>query len=208
MSGLPVVACPCCNVQLPLEGWIANTAAREAFLALAGLHPSMRLPMTCLRYVGLFAPIKHTMRWERIADLLNEVRELISTGRVTWKHQELPAPLDYWLTGMETLLAKGDLRRPLANHNYLKAVVAGMSEQAQAGDEQRRIAGGRGETPVSSPLSQRGERGDSDPAGQATAPSIPPSPPFAKGGEKKPRHNREAAAKALADISEKLKGAK
>lgn len=186
MSGLPIVACPCCNVQLPLEAWIAASSTREAFLALAELHPSLRLPKTALRYVGLFAPIKQTMRWERIADLLLEVREMVSTGRVEWKHQSLAAPLDYWLAGMETLLAKSDLRRPLGSHNYLKAVVAGMSEQAVAGDEQRRIAGGRGETHSPSP------------------------PPAQAGEEKKPRHNREAAAKALAEAKTTLttKGAK
>ena len=145
---LPIVACPCCNVQLPLEAWIAHQGAREAFLALAGLHPSMRLPYTTMRYVGLFGPRKQTMRWDRIADLFREVKELISTGRVAWKGQDLPAPLDYWLNGMETLLAKEDLRRPLGSHNYLKAVVAGMSEQAAATIEQQRITGGRGETPV------------------------------------------------------------
>lgn len=188
---LPAVACPCCNVQLPLEAWISNTATREAFLALAGLHPSMRLPMTCLRYVGLFAPIKQTMRWERIADLLAEVRELISTGRVEWKHQSLAAPLDYWLTGMETLLAKSDLRRPLANHNYLKAVVAGMSEQSQAGDEQRRVSQARGETPPSPPAPP--------PGGEGCA--------AAREREKPRKHNREAAAQAIAEAKSKLKGA-
>ena len=145
---LPVVACPCCNVQLPMEAWIAHQGAREAFLALAGLHPSMRLPYTTMRYVGLFGPRKQTMRWDRIADLFREVKDLIGTGRVAWKGQDLPAPLDYWLNGMETLLAKDDLRRPLGNHNYLKAVVAGMSEQAAATIEQKRITGGRGETPI------------------------------------------------------------
>lgn len=184
---LPAVSCPCCNIQLPLEAWIANSATREAFLALAGLHPSMRLPMTCLRYVGLFAPAKQSMRWERIADLLQEVRALISTGRVEWKAKSLPAPLDYWLTGMETLLAKADLRRPLANHNYLKAVVAGMSEQAAGGEEQRRISQGRGETQV------------------AAFPSPPP--PQTGEGKAKPKHNREAAAQALAHAKKTLKGA-
>lgn len=150
---LPIVACPCCNVQLPLEAWIAHQGAREAFLALAGLHPSMRLPYTTMRYVGLFGPRKQTMRWDRIADLFREVKELISTGRVAWKGLDLPAPLDYWLNGMETLLAKDDLRRPLANHNYLKAVVAGMSEQAAATIEQQRITSGRGETPIGAPPS-------------------------------------------------------
>ena len=163
---LPIVACPCCNVQLPLEAWIAHQGAREAFLALAGLHPSMRLPYTTMRYVGLFGPRKQTMRWDRIADLFREVKELISSGRVQWKNADLPAPLDYWLNGMETLLAKEDLRRPLANHNYLKAVVAGMSEQAAATIEQQRITGGRGETPIGAVSGGKGQ-GASD----GTAPS-------------------------------------
>jgi hypothetical protein len=145
---LPAVSCPCCNVPLPLEAWIAHAASREAFLRLSSLHPSLRLPMTALRYVGLFAPRKQTMRWERIADVLAEVQGLISTGQVEWKSQVLPAPLDYWLAGMETMLARADLVTPLGNHNYLKSVVAGMSETRQAGDEAQGLARGRGETPV------------------------------------------------------------
>lgn len=137
MTGLPIVACPVCGTRIPLEVWIACTATREAFTALAKLHPSQRLPWTAMRYAALFGPAKQTMRWERIADVLREIGELISTGRVEWKHQTLAAPLDYWLNGMEALLAKTDLRRPLANHNYLKAVVAGMSDQAAAQVEQR-----------------------------------------------------------------------
>lgn len=193
MSGLPIVACPCCNVQLPLEAWIAHSSTREAFLALAELHPSLRLPKVTLRYVGLFAPIKQTMRWERIADLLLEVRQMVSTGRVEWKSQSLPAPLDYWMAGMETLLAKGDLRRPLANHNYLKAVVAGMSEQAAGAAEEKRIAGGRGETPT---------------GGIPPSPLYPRTGAFPKGGEKKPKHNRAAAAQAIEQAKTTLKGAK
>jgi len=145
---LPAVSRPCCNVQLPLEAWIAHQGAREAFLALAGLHPSVRLPMAAIRYAGLFAPAKHTMRWERIADLLLEVREMVSGGRVEWKGQNLAAPLDYWLMGMDTLTAKEDLRRPLTSHNLLRAIVASYSDQAQAGAEKQRLTQGRGETPV------------------------------------------------------------
>ena len=181
---LPVVACPCCNVQLPLEAWIAHQGAREAFLALAGLHPSMRLPYTTMRYVGLFGPRKQTMRWDRIADLFREVKELIGSGRVAWKAQDLPAPLDYWLNGMETLLAKDDLRRPLTNHNYLKAVVAGMSEQASAAIEQKRISGGRGETPV----------------GHTPRPSPPAPLPLAGEGRK----SRKAAPVSLTETLKAL----
>lgn len=138
MSSLPSVACPCCNVQLPLEAWIAHTATREAFLALAGLHPSLRLPMTALRYVGLFAPAKQAMRWERIHDLLLEVRDLIASGRCSHKHQDVAAPLDYWLNAMEECLARRDsLTLPLNSHGYLKSIVVGYGTKAEAKAEVR-----------------------------------------------------------------------
>ncbi len=137
MTGLPIVACPVCGTRIPLEVWIACTATREAFTALAKLHPSQRLPWTAMRYAALFGPAKQTMRWERIADVLREIGELISTGRVEWKHQTLAAPLDYWLSAMETMLARTDLTLPMPNHNYLKSIVAGMSEKSAAVQEQR-----------------------------------------------------------------------
>jgi hypothetical protein len=132
------------------------------------------------------------MRWDRSADLFREVKELISSGRVQWKGQDLPAPLDYWLNGMETLLAKDDLRRPLGNHNYLKAVVAGMSEQAAATIEQQRITGGRGETAIGAPR------------------SLSPSPSPASGGGVRgsagegSRPRKSAAPVSLADTLKSL----
>lgn len=137
MTGLPSVACPCCNVQLPLEAWISNAATREAFLSLAALHPSQRLPMTAMRYVGLFAPARQTMRWDRIADLLMEIRDLISSGRVEYRHQNLPAPMDYWLNAMEECLTRrATLTLPLTSHGYLKSIVVGYSSKAEAKAEQ------------------------------------------------------------------------
>lgn len=180
---LPVIACPVCGTRIPLEVWLACTATREAFSALAGLHPSNRLPWTAMRYAALFGPVKQTMRWERIADVLREIGQLISSGRVDWKGTDLPAPLDYWLQGMDTLLAKDDLRRPLANHNYLRAVVAGMSEQSAATSEQKRITGGRGETPIG-------------------APAVPPRP---HAGEGRGEGNRAARKPAPVSLAETLK---
>ncbi|MFZ5483513.1 MAG: hypothetical protein ACOZB0_04710 [Pseudomonadota bacterium] len=146
---LPSVACPCCNVQLPLEAWIAHAATREAFIALASLHPSQRLPMAAMRYVGLFAPTKQTMRWERIADLLVELRGLIAAGRVEHRHQSHPAPLDYWIDAMEEALSRRDsLNLPLGSHGYLKSIVLGYA--SKAGAQAERAAHDRlaGNTPV------------------------------------------------------------
>lgn len=183
--GLPAITCPCCNVAMPLEAVFAHQGARDAFLALAGLHPSQRLAMTALRYIGLFAPARQAMRWDRIADLMNEIRELVSSGRVSWKHQEHAAPLDYWISAMETMLADPVLRRPLSSHNYLKAIVAGMGERVEARAEQRDEDARAGRTPVGAPRRE----------------PATPAPP-------KPRMAPEAAREKINQFKQKLtKGA-
>lgn len=149
--GLPAITCPCCNVALPMEAVFAHQGARDAFLALAGLHPSQRLAMTALRYVGLFAPARQAMRWDSIADRMREVQDLISSGRVSWKHQDHAAPLDYWINGMEIMLADTGLRRPITGHNYLKAIVAGMGERVEAKAEQQSEDRRAGRTLVGAP---------------------------------------------------------
>ena len=175
---LPIVSCPCCNVELPLEAWIAHQAMRDAFVSLASLHPSMRLPWATFRYVGLFAPPKRKLRPERIADLFEEVRVMVSSGTVDWQHNTLPAPLDYWINAMDTLCAKDDLRRPLSSHNLLRAVVASYSEQAKASAERERITSGRGETPVAPaprrPTTDAGALKDTGPADHKAAGATRP----------------------------------
>lgn len=143
---LPAITCPCCNVAIPLEAVFAHQGARDAFISLASLHPSHRLSMTALRYVGLFAPARQAMRWDRIADLMGEIKEIVSTGRVNWKHQDHAAPLEYWINAMEHMLADTSLRRPLTSHNYLKAIVAGMGEKVASTAETRNENSARGAT--------------------------------------------------------------
>jgi hypothetical protein len=173
MSGLPSIACPCCNVMMPLEAWIAHAATREAFLALASLHPSQRLPMTVMRYIGLFSPLKQNLRWERIADLMVEIKDLIAAGTVGVKHQTLPAPLEYWLMGMEECLARRDrLTLPLSSHGYLKTIVAGYSNKAEAGAEKADHDRRGGFTPVGGQVA-RMEPGRNPGMLATTAPAKP-----------------------------------
>lgn len=137
MSGLPMIACPSCSARMSLDVAVGHQGARDALLALAQIHPShTRFAWTALRYVGLFAPAKQEMRWDRIAGLLREIAELVSTGKVERGSQVLPAPLDYWILGMEDMLAGRDrLRLPLKGHGYLLEVVIGMSDRAAGRSE-------------------------------------------------------------------------
>lgn len=135
--GLPHIACPACNSHIPLEAWLAHVGARQALLALADLHGSLRLPAVALRYLALFAPEKRTLSFDRIADLLVGLGELIRPARVEWRGRAYAAPLEAWIAGMEQMLADPRIRRPLKNHNYLRAVVAGLADQHEADLEAR-----------------------------------------------------------------------
>lgn len=147
---LPVVTCPSCSATLSLDALLGHQGARDALLALANLHASnARLQMTALRYCGLFAPAKQVMRLDRIATLLEELGALFRAGRVEHRGRSWPAPLDYWITGMEDMLAKRDtLTLPLKSHGYLKTIVANYGDRAEAQAERSTEAQRAGQTPI------------------------------------------------------------
>lgn len=141
MPPLPEMVCPACQCRMPMEAWLGHAGAREAILALAQVAPGeRRLAWSALRYAGLFAPAKQAMRFDRLAALLAELGELIASGRVEWEGVRHAAPVALWVEGMEEMIARrhaGALRVPLGNHNYLRAVVAGLAEGAAARSEAR-----------------------------------------------------------------------
>lgn len=136
---LPDITCPACGIATPLESIIGHQGARDALLALATLHPSAtRLPMLSTRYVGLFAPAKQKMRFDRVAAVLDEIKALISTGTVEWDGITYAAPLAYWMDAMEAMLARqAEMELPLRNHNYLRKVVSGNLRRDQAAAERK-----------------------------------------------------------------------
>jgi len=136
---LPDITCPACGVAMPMEVALGHQGARDALLALATLHPSAtRLPMLSLHYVGLFAPAKQKMRFDRVAAVLAELRELFSSGTVEWDGITYAAPAAYWMDAMESMLArKSEMELPLRNHNYLRKVVSGNLRREAAAAERK-----------------------------------------------------------------------
>ena len=182
MSGLPNVTCPNCNTAGSLDLFLGHQAASEALRALATLHPSgTRLQSAAMRYVGLFAPRKQQMRMDRVAGLLRELQALLASGRVEWEGATYAAPLDYWIGGMEAMLARrdaGKLDLPLDSHNYLRSVLAGAADKAEAQAERKREDGAAGRTPIAG---ARSAAGGLVPAGSAAQPSKPIDPPRFQG---------------------------
>lgn len=188
MSGLPLVACPSCHVEAGLEAFLGADDARGVVALMARAPGSPALRKALLRYVGLHAPAKRRITWDRAEKLLAEVIEMMESGRVERGGRSLPAPLDYWLHGLDAIFAMPALRRPLKGHGLLLEIIAGLSDKVEARQEQQRLTQARGETPVGlpSPAGGRGAGGE---------------------GKTKPTHNPEAAAKAIAKAKSILKGA-
>lgn len=137
MSGLPIVACPSCGARASLDVLLGHAGARDALLSIAQLHPAMKaLTSTALRYVGLFAPAKRELSFDRVAAILAELAALIGSGRVERSGRSWPAPVDAWVEGMAQMLATRDrLALPLKSHGYLVAIVVGAAERAEGGAE-------------------------------------------------------------------------
>lgn len=137
---LPAFRCPVCRNTLTLDVVFAHDGVRESILHLVNAHPEAgRLLRPLLAYVGLFAPVKTEMRYERVAAILGEMVALIHAGTVRDAHgQEWPAPLEYWRLAFDEMIARrdaGGLKLPLKSHGYLTAIVAGMSNKAAASAE-------------------------------------------------------------------------
>ena len=133
---MPTFTCPVCRNRLTIDVIFAHEGVRDAILALVKAHPDGgKLLRPLLGYVGLFAPQKTDMRYERIASLLDELSEMINTARVSRDGTVYAAPLDYWKAALNEMLARRDngaLRLPLSSHGYLIEIIVGYSKKAEA----------------------------------------------------------------------------
>jgi hypothetical protein len=57
---------------------------------------------------------------------------MMETGRIERNGRTWAAPLDYWQTALDAILANATLRRPLKSHGYLLEVLAGQTDRAEA----------------------------------------------------------------------------
>ncbi|NSX04830.1 hypothetical protein [Cupriavidus gilardii] len=172
---LPSFRCPVCRNTLTLDVVFAHDGVREAILQLINAHPAAsKLLRPLLGYVGLFAPAKTEMRYERVAAILAELVPMIQAGTVKDVHgREWPAPMDYWCQGFDQMLAQrdaGSLRLPLKSHGYLCAVVAGLSDRKDAVAERHIEAQRAGHAGAGTPASRMQPVTVAEPAARAAIP--------------------------------------
>jgi hypothetical protein len=139
---LPSFTCPVCRNPLTVDVVFAHEGVRDAILQLVNAHADgAKLLRPLLAYVGMFAPVKTEMRYERVAAVLAEVVASIKAGSVRDTHGVThAAPLDYWRQAFEEMAARrdaGSLKLPLKSHGYLHTVVVGLAGKAAATAERK-----------------------------------------------------------------------
>ena len=158
------LTCPCCQSRFPIEAGFADDDGKRLAMLLAGMEPV--LGRAVVSYLRLFKPAKQALRTGRAVRLVRDLMGWVGSGEVCKDErsgQRRPATPALWAEGMEQMLAMpGKLSLPLANHHYLRAIVYGLADKADAAAERqredtRRAGAHRPSTPTSpeSPLANQ-----------------------------------------------------
>ncbi len=155
--------CPACGTKGPLETFVLEEKYKRAILE------AFRLPAPLadlvLNYIGLFAPPSgRAIRADKLARVVRELRELVTSGEVTRKGITHGATIEAWRYGIEQTLdahRAGTLELPLDDHNYAASIVwrtvnkaAGQAERKKEADLQQR----RDRRKEAEQADQRGEK--------------------------------------------------
>jgi hypothetical protein len=134
------LTCPSCGAEYPIEAGLLEDDGKRLGALLADLEPA--LARAVLSYLRLFKPVKTALRTVRAIKLLQELLGLIRTGTVCRDERggiQRPATPAMWIAGIEQMLQQiGGLDLPLGSHGYLRKVVYGLADAADAVAERRR----------------------------------------------------------------------
>lgn len=132
--------CPDCGTQGHVSAFFVEDEGKRLATTLAGMVPE--LGRATIAYLGLFKPAKTALRMARAAKLTQDLDALANAGSVCRDERggvRRPCTPSTWAAGIEQMLAqRGALTLPLENHNYLRAVVFGLADKAEAAIERQR----------------------------------------------------------------------
>lgn len=135
-----LASCPHCAFQAEVEAFFMDDDGKRLAAVVAELPPECGRAV--LAYLRLFKPPKTSLRAARAVKLSREVADLIKTGSVCKDERSgirRPATPSMWATGIEQMLSQRDrLSLPLESHGYLRAVVYGIADSADAATERQR----------------------------------------------------------------------
>ena len=153
------LTCPCCDTEFPIEAGFSEADGKRFAALVAELEPA--LGRAVLAYLRLFKPNKTALRLSRATRIVDELMMLVRAGTVCRDERagmRRPADQTVWAAGIEQMLAAREgLSLPLDNHNYLRAVVYGLADKADAKAEHAREAAARTRIAAGSSLAAPGE---------------------------------------------------
>lgn len=134
------VTCPNCDTVFPIAAGFAEADGKRLAAVLAEFEPT--LGRAVIAYLGLFKPLKTALRITRALRLVGELQALVAAGDVAKDERtgvRRPATASLWVAGIEQMLAqRSSLTLPLDSHGYLRAVVYGLADKADAAAEIQR----------------------------------------------------------------------
>lgn len=134
------ITCPACSAQYPIEAGLLEDDGKRLAAVFGEMDPALFRPT--VSYLRLFKPAKTALRMTRAITVMQEFLALVRAGEVSRDERSglyRPAPIAVWIAGIEQMLQRPEaLRLPLSNHNYLRQVVWGIADQADAQAERQR----------------------------------------------------------------------
>jgi hypothetical protein len=128
------VTCPNCQESYPIDAGFSDDDGKRLAALFAELDPV--LGRAAISYLRLFKPPKTALRTMRAVKIVQDLLDLVREGTVCRdergrvRRRATPA---LWAAGIEQMLAApGKLTLPLANHHYLRAIVFGLADVADA----------------------------------------------------------------------------
>lgn len=129
-----ILICPSCGATHSAEAWENDVKIRQALQAACALPP--QVSKVVLGYLGLFRPAQRALSWSKSLKIINDLSALIAPGHIQVQGKPArPCPPHIWAMGIEQMVARTDLQRPMKNHNYLRSIVWQLADQADAGRE-------------------------------------------------------------------------
>ncbi len=156
------VTCPCCRADFPIEAGFAEADGKRLAALMAEFEPV--LGRATLSYLRLFKPAKTALQMAKAVRIVQELDALVRVGTVCTDERSgirRPATPAVWAAGIDQMLHnRGSLTLPLDGHNYLRKVVFGLADAADAKAEQAREADARAGRHLTTGVSPKGEPED------------------------------------------------
>ncbi|MGH8037043.1 MAG: hypothetical protein ACREPD_04805 [Stenotrophomonas sp.] len=135
-----LASCPHCAFQAEIEAFFTDDDGKRLAAIMAEVSPDCGRAV--LAYLRLFKPPKTSLRAARAVKLAREVADLVKAGTVCKDERSgirRPATPSMWAAAIEQMLSQRDrLSLPLDSHGYLRAVVFGLADSADAAVERQR----------------------------------------------------------------------